>query len=148
MSNSVGSAWKVVTYGYCTQEAYEWCMLAGAGNVSVMCLRFLLHDAHRFESLLLSDMSNHLYCGDRYNTPCYGNPNQVLKLQLSLEVRANQVTKVWIRIQRQRLKISKSLYSVDRLTQLANFKNLFELNQTILPKDNLFPMDYSICVQI
>jgi hypothetical protein len=30
----------------------------------------------------------------RCNTPCYENPNQVLKLQLSLKVRANQVVKV------------------------------------------------------
>jgi hypothetical protein len=47
------------------------------------------------------------------NTPCYGNPNHVLNLQLSLKVRENQVTKVSIRIQRRRLKISKFLYSVD-----------------------------------
>jgi hypothetical protein len=40
------------------------------------------------------------------------------------------------------------LYSVDRLTQSANFENLFKSNQTLLPKDNLFPIDYSTAVQI
>jgi hypothetical protein len=86
--------------------------------------------------------------GKGCNTPCYGNPNQVFNLQLSLKVRANQFTKVWIRIQRWRLKNFKFLYSVDRMTQLANFENLFKSNQTLLPKDNLFPMDYSTSVKI
>jgi hypothetical protein len=37
---------------------------------------------------------------------------------------------------------------VDRLTQLGNFENLLELNQTLLPKENLILMDFSTSVQI
>jgi hypothetical protein len=71
---------------------------------------------------------------------------KLIKLQLSSNARANQVTKGWIRIQRWKLKISKFLYSVDRWTQSANFENLCKSNQTLLPKDNLFPIDYSTSV--
>jgi hypothetical protein len=39
-------------------------------------------------------------------------------------------------------------FSVDRLTQSGNFKNLLELNQTLLPKDNLILMTCSTSVQI
>jgi hypothetical protein len=36
------------------------------------------------------------------------------------------------------------LYSVDRLAQLVIFENLFESNQTVLPKYDLFPMDVRV----
>jgi hypothetical protein len=36
------------------------------------------------------------------------------------------------------------LYSVDRLAQSAIFENLFESNQTVLPKYDLFPMDVQV----
>jgi hypothetical protein len=35
-------------------------------HVYVMCVRFLLHDVHRFESSQLSDMSNPLSYGHRH----------------------------------------------------------------------------------
>jgi hypothetical protein len=37
---------------------------------------------------------------------------------------------------------------VDRFTQSGNFENLLELNQTLLPKENLIRMDDSTSVQI
>jgi hypothetical protein len=40
------------------------------------------------------------------------------------------------------------LFSVDRLSQSAVFKKLFESNQTLLPKANLFLMACSTSVQI
>jgi hypothetical protein len=40
------------------------------------------------------------------------------------------------------------LFSVDLLTRLGNFKNLFKSNQTLLPKVNLFLMTCSTSVQI
>jgi hypothetical protein len=40
LSNSVGSARKVVTYGDCPQEAYEWHMWTGIKIIRVMCIRF------------------------------------------------------------------------------------------------------------
>jgi hypothetical protein len=43
---------------------------------------------------------------------------------------------------------SQVLFSVDRLTQSGNFENLLELNQTLLPKENLIHMDCFTCVQI
>jgi hypothetical protein len=42
----------------------------------------------------------------------------------------------------------KFLYSVDQLTQLAIFENFIDSNQTLLPKDNLFPMDFYTNVKI
>jgi hypothetical protein len=40
------------------------------------------------------------------------------------------------------------MFSVDQLAQLAIFENLFELNQTLLPKVNLFLKTCSTSVQI
>jgi hypothetical protein len=42
----------------------------------------------------------------------------------------------------------KFLYSVDQLTQLAIFENFIDSNQTLLAKDNLFPMDFYTNVKI
>jgi hypothetical protein len=54
-----------------------------------------------------------------------------------------------IKIQIQDLNLMfQLLFSVDQLTQSGNFENLLELNQTLLPKENLIPMDYSNSVQI
>jgi hypothetical protein len=40
------------------------------------------------------------------------------------------------------------LFSMDRLAQSTVFKKLFESNQTLLPKENLFLMTCSTSVQI
>jgi hypothetical protein len=42
----------------------------------------------------------------------------------------------------------KFLYSVDQLAQSTFFEKLFESYQTLLPKDDLLLMDYSISLQI
>jgi hypothetical protein len=39
-------------------------------------------------------------------------------------------------------------FSGDRFTQSGNFENLLELNQTLLPKENLILIDCSTSVQI
>jgi hypothetical protein len=40
MSNSVGSACKVTTYGDCPHEAYEWRTWTGVKSIHAMCIRF------------------------------------------------------------------------------------------------------------
>jgi hypothetical protein len=42
----------------------------------------------------------------------------------------------------------KFMYSVDQLTQLAIFENFIDSNQTLLPKDNLFLMNFYTNVKI
>jgi hypothetical protein len=39
-------------------------------------------------------------------------------------------------------------FSVDQLTQQGNFENLLELNQTLLPKENVILIDCSIRVKL
>jgi hypothetical protein len=46
----------------CLQEMFEWHTWTGVKSVRVVCIRFLLQDIHQFESLRLSNMSNHLSC--------------------------------------------------------------------------------------
>jgi hypothetical protein len=44
--------------------------------------------------------------------------------------------------------IFQILYSVDRLAQSTNFRNLLELNQTTLSKEKLFLLTWCTSVQI
>jgi hypothetical protein len=43
----------------------ELCMWIGTRSVRIVCIRFVLHHVHWFESSWLSDMSNYLSCGCR-----------------------------------------------------------------------------------
>jgi hypothetical protein len=40
------------------------------------------------------------------------------------------------------------MFNMDRLPQSANFENLLESNQTLLPKENVFLMTCSASVQL
>jgi hypothetical protein len=66
---------------------------------------------------------------------------KLIKLQLSLKAKAYQVIEVEIIIQSQDSNSKvEILFSVDRLTRSGNFENLLKSNQTLLPRQNLFPM--------
>jgi hypothetical protein len=77
-----------------------------------------------------------------------------LKLQLSLRQEQIKSLKFEIRIKSQEFKfeVSSSKFQVrlrvDQLTQSGKFENLLELNSTLLSKENLILIYFSISVQI
>jgi glutamate synthase domain-containing protein 1 len=84
--------------------------------------------------------------GEGCNTSCSKKLNQVA---IKSNARANQVIEVDIRIQSQDSNSNiEVLFSVDRLTQLENFENLLESNQTLHSQENMFLVTCSTSVQI
>jgi hypothetical protein len=72
---------------------------------------------------------------------------KLIKLQLSPNARLNQDTRFRIKFKCKNLRF-QVLFSVDRLTQLGNFDNLWESNQSLLQKAKFFLLTCSTIVQI